>query len=874
MFEHMLVADPKANLGGMRYGLLEHHSGDKWRMHSANCETPESVAETLKVLDSVQGLTLAGKTGIAFYTGASLKSLGLVVDPGVGVQKVSKRVRRILGPQFFWEIFSPTAVRINATSDSEKLWDGICLVDKAFAVRELSRHLADNRGEDYYDVPKWRQFYLRMQLKRSKRAQFTYQGPDGQVKGHCLLVKGLNKRTGYHIQCPREAYKTEVKSPGYAYVAMAPVKLGDLYMNIQSVINFSEVFSQDTYIGWLRNTCQSFLDSVRKGKVGDALKAALNKRLRTSSDDDNGNDLLAKAGKYWLLDFVMSGGGLWFKGVIKAMGAGYVKHLEVANERFRLPTPGFTVYLTSWTVWAEAVGPNAPNLPSGKALYDKARCSIVVSVNGHVESADCSCDYCTTCRILGGADQDDAISNFVTLYNGKRTALVYRSPAMLGEYMLFEVFPAPRKLGLKPMPSVKGLNLDGLPPRIDTIPYVVDALPKQEHEEWVNRQISWDFRIKSAAKLILRNTGALGSYSNVLMVLTAVDGNLPHKLPASMEDVIDASVKDGIDLSHVHTWCRTQAAYLLGEAGVPSVLRDRIAGMAPDDIEEKRDFSTIHELDELDQAIADERIAFSKSLNRLAEMIASPPVAILDWFGNLASGHILRKAYSSIIRDAILDKGAPNGEDFEQARIASENVLLHLSKEEITETLMGAMCAVATDSKLSDAVLFQLGEKLCEHKAYECECQRGREAGMAQATIAALRDVGLLSEPQIVDGDIFQYLNDRPRQPEAVDVLCSYGWFLEKRIDIVHFSDVEPSEKQQLKDNWEKVLQRLKNEGSEIWAVPDSKKPLLMAQLSSGESVEIGWQRNDHIDVSGLVVKSYRAVDGSGDCFLLRCIRE
>jgi hypothetical protein len=858
----------------MRYALLEKFFGTAWRMFSMDCQTQESVADTLKDLESLNGLTVAGKTGIKYYSGANLKGLGLVIDTKVGVQKLSKRIRRILGPQYFWEIFSPTTLRINATSDSERLWDGICLVDKAFAVRELSKHIADNRGEGFYDVPKWRQWYLRLQLKRARRAQFTYQGPDGQVKGHCLLVKGLNKRTGYHIQVPRAAFKTEVKSPGYAYLTLAPVKTSALYMNIQSVINFSEVFAQDTYLAWLHNTCQEFLEKIRTGKVGDALKAALNKRLRTISDDDDGNELLAKAGQYWLLDFIMSGGGLWFKGVIKAMGAGYVKHLEVSNERFRLPTPGFTVYLTSWTVWAEAVGPKAPKPIAGKVLYDKSRASIVVSDKGHVELADCSCDYCTTCTILGGADQDDAISNFVTKYNGKRTALCYRSPAILGEYMLFEVLPAPRKLGLKPMPSVKGLNLDGLPPRIDSVPYEMDVLETGD-DAWINQHISWSLGINNAAKLILRNSGALGSYANVLMALAAVDKALPLILPASMEDVIDATVKNGIDLSSVHTWCRAQARYLKGEAGIPEVLRERIDVLAPSDVEEYHNYTRVHWLDELDQAIADERSAFIKALDRLAELIVSPPVAVWDWVGNLASGGILRKAYSTIIRDAILNKGAPDAEDFELARITSESVLLNLSKEETTETLMGAMCGVATDSKLSDAVLFQLGEKLCEHKTHECECQQGRATGMAQATIAALRDVGLLSEPQIVDGDIFQYLNDRPHQPEVIDVLASYGWFLEKRWEVEHFSDVEPSEKQRLKDDWEKVLQGLVNNKTAIWAQPDSDQPMLMASLANGENIEIGWQRNKHTDISGgLVVKSHRPTDGSGDCYLLRCIRE
>jgi hypothetical protein len=306
---------------------------------------------------------------------------------------------------------------------------------------------------------------------------------------------------------------------------------------------------------------------------------------------------------------------------------------------------------------------------------------------------------------------------------------------------------------------------------------------------------------------------------------------------------------------------------------MPSVLRDRIAGLAPNVEDGDEVVLYEHWLEDLDQGIADERAKFVTTLNAIATKFASPPVAILDWAGNFPSGDILRKAYSDVIRDAILDKGAPDEEDFELARIASEGVLSNLPSEEATETLMGAMCRVASDSGLSDAVLFQLGEKKCEHKVRECECQLGRKEGIAQETIAALRHVGLLFEPRIVEGDMFEYLNERPHEPKVVDILCSYGWFIEKRNEVVHFSGVEPSEKQQLKDAWKGRIENLVEDEAVISAKPDGKKPMLEARLSNNTSIEIGWQRNEHTDVSGLVVKSYRSIDGSGDCYLLRCIR-
>ena len=88
MIDRQPVAEPRSNLGGMRYALLEKFFGTAWRMFSMDCQTQESVADTLKDLESLNGLTVAGKTGIKYYSGASLKGLGLVIDTKVGVQKL------------------------------------------------------------------------------------------------------------------------------------------------------------------------------------------------------------------------------------------------------------------------------------------------------------------------------------------------------------------------------------------------------------------------------------------------------------------------------------------------------------------------------------------------------------------------------------------------------------------------------------------------------------------------------------------------------------------------------------------------------------------------------------------------------------------
>jgi hypothetical protein len=50
------------------------------------------------------------------------------------------------------------------------------------------------------------------------------------------------------------------------------------------------------------------------------------------------------------------------------------------------------------------------------------------------------------------------------------------------------------------------------------------------------------------------NQGVLGSHCNALMLCKAIYGRLPEKLPATLEDVIDGSVKTGLDLAPVKEW--------------------------------------------------------------------------------------------------------------------------------------------------------------------------------------------------------------------------------------------------------------------------------------------------------------------------------
>ena len=78
----------------------------------------------------------------------------------------------------------------------------------------------------------------------------------------------------------------------------------------------------------------------------------------------------------------------------------------------------------------------------------------------------------------------------------------------------------------------------------------------------VERGESKPYSIKEMRFAISRaaaNSGTLGMYCNLLMIFVAAVGNLPNSLHLPLEVIIDATVKNGNDVSSDKDWCYFQA---------------------------------------------------------------------------------------------------------------------------------------------------------------------------------------------------------------------------------------------------------------------------------------------------------------------------
>jgi hypothetical protein len=142
-----------------------------------------------------------------------------------------------------------------------------------------------------------------------------------------------------------------------------------------------------------------------------------------------------------------------------------------------------------------------------------------------------------------------------------------------------------------------------------------------------------------------------------------------------------------------------------------------------------------------------------------------PPLALFEHGRNwLPTGRELRAVYAKVIRDAagedddasagVRPRPQPegsahglNGEVFEAARAASEAFLDQWPAAHRPCVLLGAAAYLYAEGPrggepVRDSVLWQLGAK---------RAHAGREPGIAQQMLAALRGIGLLGEPLWTD---------------------------------------------------------------------------------------------------------------------------
>jgi hypothetical protein len=353
-----------------------------------------------------------------------------------------------------------------------------------------------------------------------------------------------------------------------------------------------------------------------------------------------------------------------------------------------------------------------------------------------------------------------------------------------------------------------------LPNRIDSCNYQYGQLTEASDSYRTNVS----YTIEAMASTIHRaaaNQGVLGAHCNALMLCKAIYGRLPDHLPATLEAVIDGSVKTGLNLAPVKQWNQMAIARMVkhgqsnASRAMPNVLLERL----PDWLRERVQVAESHWLDTLTSALELHKAQYWADVEALATE-ACPPVALFDhgrdW---LHVGKDLRQAYSRIIRQAIgavgaSDEVAPDdtpaafSTSFDAAREASEAFLAQWSVEKRPFVLLGAAAYLYAQGPqngepVRDALIWQLGAKRDGDG-------RGRESGIAQAMLAALRQIGLLAEPVWTSAGVALTYHDEPQaRCSGVPVRLNGVWlnWLNSRNGCVYnrMSDVPPAEREQAK---------------------------------------------------------------------------
>ncbi len=605
-----------------------------------------------------------------------LETTGLSLHMNKGAFVLSKRISRIMRPYRYWNFFQPAEITIDHNPALDPaVWDGAGQIS-----RQLVQRMADNLDPNHPN------YNLYMKELNGNRFEITVMHTDGQEKGHVYVVDGL----AVDLMFPAGSAKTEVRLTGRVFVGIAPVHGNEhMRLDVQSLINLYPFFKPEHLLAWTQEESEMFYQGIRTGEVEQLLSRINNIK---SSDD------LIKLKKWFLGEYLVSGGSLmWFPGTVKAMARQHLLRLYAGQRKLRLPIPGGRFYVLPDDVGGRTVQPGHIELEDATAW---------VNANDWKEFI---------LESLGGADGDDGLWVFpFTDYDRVKKILAWRSPNQLGEYVLLE--PTANSLEINNYPR---MNSRDLPPQILTINYEYERLetfPEVKHPEYSMAAMD------AAITQVEVNSGTLGAYCNMLMLCKALYGRLPTTLPARLEDVIDGSVKESLDLSPVMHWIHNAAKQIVKSGKpIPHKLYPRIAASLTRKERDQIIYTERHWVDTLVAAIENHKDTYIANIDALA-LETKPPVEIFIQHGRhwTEPGQALNKIYATGIRQRT---------DQEIIAEQCEAFLESWGANQARDIMLGAACAILQDQKRSDAVLWQ-------HKST-----------LPQTFLSALRMIGIIGEP-------------------------------------------------------------------------------------------------------------------------------
>lgn len=696
-------------------------------------------------------------------TAEFLHRSGLRLSMRKGGYVLSKRLSRVMRPYRYFGFFNANEVTIdyNPALDG-RLWDGSGQVSRGF-IQRLADSLDPSTGSGQALDERHRR-----ELLNTNRFEVTTLHAGGQDKGHVLVVDDL----AVDFMFPAGSAKQELSlDNGRVFIGLNPIHSEDqMCLDVQSLINLHPFFQPEHLLAWAEMESALFLNGIRDGR----LETILNRLYDAESVADIDSLAAWHVGEY-----IASGGSLmWFSGMVKAVARQHLNRLGSRAGKFRTPIPGGRYY-----IFPAAVG--GRNVPEGQITLDPDSATAWVNDNDWLT---CIVD------VLGGCDGDDAVWVFPFADTGdgrKQKILIWRSPNQLGEYVVLEPTADSHVIEWDTGRSLAGgklsfpkMNSRLLPKRIDSVACQYGKLAEASSDDSANGA----YAVGAMASTIRRaaaNRGQLGGYCNVLMLCKAIYGRLPEKLPATLEDVIDGSVKTGLDLSPVQAWNQMALERMVrhgrqnANRAMPASLMERL----PVWLREQAVSAGDHWLDTLTAAMERHKEQYWVDVEALA-LEACPPIELFehgrDW---LHIGKELRQAYSRAIRQAInasdevdnMAVSAALSTGFDAARAASEAFLNQWPADKRSHVLIGAAAYLYAQGPqngepVRDALIWQLGQK---------RDSRGREPGIAQSMLAALRQIGLLGEPVWTEtaGGLLHYREADCPKCAGVPVRISGVWF-------------------------------------------------------------------------------------------------
>jgi len=215
------------------------------------------------------------------------------------------------------------------------------------------------------------------------------------------------------------------------------------------------------------------------------------------------------------------------------------------------------------------------------------------------------------------------------------------------------------------------------------------------------------------------------------------------------------AVKTGADVSRGRQWCYDASqAIIASKRAVPALLVGRLAASRRDKANAL--LTSDHWLDRLHSAVKTHIETFRGQRSELAER-AMPPAQLFDHAFNsderewLDTGAALNSLYRTIRGKRL--HGKRTGErlddaDMDAIRSAIDQYLSRFDVRDQSAILRGALVTASLSDESSDAALWLIGAKT-EH---------GHAPGMAQKTMRALREVGLLDEIGVAaEGSVIRY---------------------------------------------------------------------------------------------------------------------